>query len=140
IVSLPLVVVDNVVKRYGEDTVLDHVNLSVFTGQVTVVIGPSGSGKSTLLRCIARLEEIQSGRILVNGQVASCGTEYAPALSDSAAVKDLSHEIGMVFQSYNLFPHLTVIENMTRAPRRVRGMDASDAEELGMDLLKRVGL
>ena len=138
--SQPLVVVDNVVKRYGVDTVLDHVNLSVFTGQVTVVIGPSGSGKSTLLRCVARLEEIQSGRILVNGQVASCGTEDAPALNGSAVAKDLSHQVGMVFQSYNLFPHLTVIENITLAPRRVRGMAAADAEAIGMDLLKRVGL
>ncbi|MGE8943900.1 amino acid ABC transporter ATP-binding protein [Leptospira interrogans] len=136
----PLVVVDDVVKRYGADTVLDRVNLTVSSGQVTVVIGPSGSGKSTLLRCVARLEEIQAGRILIDGQVASRGTEDTSALNETAVVKDISDQVGMVFQSYNLFPHLTVIENITLAPRRVRGMAASDADALGMELLMRVGL
>lgn len=138
--SQPLVVVDDVVKRYGSDTVLDRVSLTVSSGQVTVVIGPSGSGKSTLLRCVARLEEIQAGRILIDGQVASRGTEKTSAPNETAVVKDISDQVGMVFQSYNLFPHLTVIENITLAPRRVRGMATSDADALGMDLLKRVGL
>jgi ABC-type polar amino acid transport system ATPase subunit len=135
-----LVVVDNVVKRYGNDTVLDGVSLSVATGQATVIIGPSGSGKSTLLRCIARLEPIQRGRILVDGVLASAGTETPPKDGNQAPRRDLNHEVGMVFQSYNLFPHLKVIDNITLAPRRVRGMSRADAEALGMSLLKRVGL
>jgi ABC-type polar amino acid transport system ATPase subunit len=135
----PLVVVDNVVKRYGADTVLDGVSLSVPTGHATVIIGPSGSGKSTLLRCIARLEPIQRGRILIDGALASAGTETRND-GDDVSRRDLSHEVGMVFQSYNLFPHLKVIDNITLAPRRVRGMSRSDADALGMSLLKRVGL
>jgi glutamate transport system ATP-binding protein len=136
----PLVVVDNVVKRYGDDTVLDGVSLSVATGHATVVIGPSGSGKSTLLRCIARLEPIQRGRILIDGTLASVGTETPRKSVGEASPRDLNNEVGMVFQSYNLFPHLKVIDNITLAPRRVRGMSRADAEALGMSLLKRVGL
>ena len=136
----PLVVVDGVVKRYGADTVLDGVSLSVPTGHATVVIGPSGSGKSTLLRCVARLEAIQRGRILIDGALASTGTETQGRNGDEAPLRDLSHDVGMVFQSYNLFPHLKVIDNITLAPRRVRGMSKADAEALGVGLLKRVGL
>jgi ABC-type polar amino acid transport system ATPase subunit len=136
----PLVVVDNVVKRYGDDTVLDGASLSVATGHATVVIGPSGSGKSTLLRCIARLEPIQRGRILIDGTLASVGTETPRKSVGEASPRDLNNEVGMVFQSYNLFPHLKVIDNITLAPRRVRGMSGADAEALGMSLLKRVGL
>jgi ABC-type polar amino acid transport system ATPase subunit len=136
----PLVVVDNVVKRYGNDTVLDSVSLSLPTGQATVVIGPSGSGKSTLLRCIARLEPIQRGRILIDGVLASAGTETSRKGGDEVSSRVLSHEVGMVFQSFNLFPHLNVIDNITLAPRRVRGMSRADGEALGMSLLKRVGL
>jgi ABC-type polar amino acid transport system ATPase subunit len=136
----PLVVVDNVVKRFGADTVLANVNLSVPTGHATVVIGPSGSGKSTLLRCVARLEKIQRGRILIDGHLASVGSEEPQSNAGKAAAEDLSHQVGMVFQSFNLFPHLTVIENITLAPRRVRGIARSDADDLAMGLLKRVGL
>lgn len=136
----PLVVVDTVVKRYGAETVLDNVSLSVPAGHATVVIGPSGSGKSTLLRCVAHLESIQRGRILIDGAVTSVGEEGRDAAGDGARIRELRHEIGMVFQSFNLFPHLTVIENITLAPRRVRGIGAKDAEALAMELLKRVGL
>jgi ABC-type polar amino acid transport system ATPase subunit len=136
----PLVIVDSVVKRYGADTVLDGVSLSVPTGHATVVIGPSGSGKSTLLRCVARLEAIQRGRILIDGTLASTGTETHSKNGGEVPLRDLSHEVGMVFQSYNLFPHLKVIDNITLAPRRVRGMRKADAEALGISLLKRVGL
>ena len=135
----PLVVAADVVKRYGHDTVLDNVSLSVEAGQVMVVIGPSGSGKSTLLRCIARLEPIQRGRILLDGALSSAGVED----HERAAIAKLprqAHDIGMVFQSFNLFPHLTVIENVTLAPRRVRGMQKEDAEALARELLSRVGL
>ncbi|MGH7318178.1 MAG: amino acid ABC transporter ATP-binding protein [Candidatus Rokuibacteriota bacterium] len=139
-VGEPLVVVDGVVKRYGADTVLDRVTLSVGTGQVMVVIGPSGSGKSTLLRCIARLEAIQRGRILLDGALASKGSEEAGTGPEAAALRELRHDVGMVFQSFNLFPHLTVLENITLAPRRVRGLTPVEAEDQAMELLQRVGL
>ena len=136
--SAPLLVVDGVVKRYGAETVLDRASLEVAAGQVMVVIGPSGSGKSTLLRCVALLEPIQRGRILFDGGVAARGVEESdgPA-ADPAALR---HDVGMVFQSFNLFPHLTVMENVTLAPRRVRGMAPEEAEALGVELLRRVGL
>jgi ABC-type polar amino acid transport system ATPase subunit len=105
-----------------------------------VVIGPSGSGKSTLLRCIARLEAIQRGRILIDGVLASRGTEEDGPAADPAALRDLRHDVGMVFQSFNLFPHLTVLENVTLAPRRVRGLPVAEADAQAMDLLQRVGL
>ena len=137
----PLVIVDNVVKRYGAETVLDRINLSVAAGQVMVVIGPSGSGKSTLLRCIARLEPIQLGRIVIEGKLVSKGTEETGGPNpDAAALRALRHEIGMVFQSYNLFPHLTIAQNITLAPRRVLGMKPKEAEALVTELLHRVGL
>ncbi|MSP89514.1 MAG: amino acid ABC transporter ATP-binding protein [Alphaproteobacteria bacterium] len=138
--SQPLVVIDRMVKRYGAETVLDGISLSVSAGQVMVVIGPSGSGKSTLLRCLARLEPIQQGRILIEGVAVSTGTEESSPAPDAAALARLRHEIGMVFQSFNLFPHLTVLENVTLAPRRVRGMAPVEAEALAIELLRRVGL
>ncbi|MCK6451126.1 MAG: amino acid ABC transporter ATP-binding protein [Alphaproteobacteria bacterium] len=134
-----LVVIDRVVKRYGGETVLDGVSLDVDAGQVMVVIGPSGSGKSTLLRCLARLEAIQKGRILIDGALVAKGADEPGPAPDAAAAR-LSHDVGMVFQSFNLFPHLTVLENVTLAPRRVRGMAAAEAEALAMELLGRVGL
>jgi ABC-type polar amino acid transport system ATPase subunit len=139
-VGEPLVLVEGVVKRYGADTVLDRVSLSVGTGQVMVVIGPSGSGKSTLLRCIARLEPIQRGRILLDGTLASAGTEEPGPGPEGAALRGLRHDVGMVFQSFNLFPHLTVLENITLAPRRVRRLAPAEADAQAMELLQRVDL
>lgn len=133
----PLVVAENVVKRFGHDTVLDKVSLAVESGQVMVVIGPSGSGKSTLLRCVARLEQIQLGRILIDGAVSSAGSEERGRI---ARLPRQTHDVGMVFQSFNLFPHLTVLQNVTLAPRRVRGMAENDANALAAELLARVGL
>ncbi|MBI3711049.1 MAG: amino acid ABC transporter ATP-binding protein, partial [Proteobacteria bacterium] len=104
-----------------------------------VVIGPSGSGKSTLLRCLARLEPIQKGRILIDGALAALGTDE-PHSDTIAPRRAAQHDIGMVFQSLNLFPHLTVTENITLAPRRVRGMSPADCEALAVELLRRVGL
>jgi ABC-type polar amino acid transport system ATPase subunit len=136
-VAEPLVVVDGVVKRYGPDTVLDRVSLTVAAGQVMVVIGPSGSGKSTLMRCIARLEPIQGGRILIGGVLAHQGADDAGPGPDAAALSGLRHDVGMVFQSFNLFPHLTVLENITLAPRRVRGLAPAEAAAQAMELLQR---
>jgi ABC-type polar amino acid transport system ATPase subunit len=135
----PLIAVRGVVKRFGADTVLDHVSLDVAAGQVMVVIGPSGSGKSTLLRCLARLEPIQRGTIHIDGSLAARGTEEALAPA-SDVMTGSSHDVGMVFQSYNLFPHLSVVDNITLAPRRVLGMRRDEAEMQAVDLLNRVGL
>lgn len=137
----PLVVLDKVVKRFGAETVLDRVDLTVEPGQVLVIIGPSGSGKSTLLRCIARLEAIQRGWIVIDSKLISKGTEETEGPSpDPAVLRALRHDVGMVFQSFNLFPHLTILQNITLAPRRVLGMKQDEAEQLAGDLLRRVGL
>ncbi|WP_142859141.1 amino acid ABC transporter ATP-binding protein [Salinigranum halophilum] len=122
---------DSVDKYFGETHVLKDVSLDIDEGDVTVVIGPSGSGKSTLLRCANRLEEIQGGEIRLEGQSIS-----AP----DADIDRLRQRIGMVFQSFNLFPHKTALENVTLAPRKVRGVDKTTARERADRLLDRVGL
>ena len=105
-----------------------------------VVIGPSGSGKSTLLRCLAALEPIQKGNIRIDGMLAAKGEDEPGVSPDRASLRHLREKVGMVFQQFNLFPHLTVMENITLAPRRVRGMAQGEAEKLAVDLLRRVGL
>ena len=128
---MPLVEILDVVKRFGTHTVLDRVSLAVEPGQIIAVIGRSGSGKSTLLRCINGLEPIQGGRITVGGTV----------VNDPATdLKKLRQRVGIVFQSYNLFPHLTVEKNVTLAPRVVKGMEAGAARTLAEAALARVGL
>ena len=136
----PLIVVERLVKRYGASTVLDDIDLQVTAGQVLVVIGPSGSGKSTLLRCLAALEPIQKGNIRIDGMLAAKGEDEPGNGPDRASLRALREKVGMVFQQFNLFPHLTVMENITLAPRRVRGMAQGEAEKLAVDLLRRVGL
>jgi general L-amino acid transport system ATP-binding protein len=116
-------------KWFGALHVLRDVNLSVAPGERVVVCGPSGSGKSTMIRCINRLEMHQEGRIAVEGIELS---------DDVRALDAIRREVGMVFQSFNLFPHLTVLENCTLAPIWVRRMPKKDAEELAMELLERV--
>lgn len=116
-------------KWFGDFQALSEINLSISVGERLVICGPSGSGKSTLIRCINRLEEHQSGRIIVDG------TELT---SDLKRVDEVRQEVGMVFQSFNLFPHLTVLENCTLAPIWVRKMAKNEADELGMRFLKRV--
>ena len=116
-------------KWFGSFHVLRDINLTVLQGEKIVVCGPSGSGKSTLIRCINRLEEHQEGRIIVNG------TELTHDLKNIDAVR---REVGMVFQSFNLFPHLTVLENCTLALTWVRKMPKAAAETLAMEYLKRV--
>jgi general L-amino acid transport system ATP-binding protein len=116
-------------KWYGEFHVLAEINLKVARGERIVICGPSGSGKSTLLRCINRLEEFQRGEIIVDGMVLT---------KDVRRVDAIRREVGMVFQHFNLFPHLTVLENCTLAPIQVRGMPRKLAEERAMLLLERV--
>jgi polar amino acid transport system ATP-binding protein len=126
-----LVELDNVVKRFGANTVLDRVSLSVEAGEIIAVIGRSGSGKSTMLRCINGLEPIQEGRIVFDGE-----TVNDPATN----LRKLRQRVGIVFQSYNLFPHLSVERNITLAPRVVKGIEREAARELAAGALARVGL
>jgi general L-amino acid transport system ATP-binding protein len=124
-----MIEIDGVDKYFGDFQALKNINLRVGTQEVVVVIGPSGSGKSTLIRCINRLEEHDVGRIVVDG------TELS---NDIRNIQEIRRETGMVFQSFNLFPHLTVLDNITLAPRKVRRMPKAKAEALGMELLEMV--
>lgn len=126
-----LVVVDQVVKRFGAFTALDRVDLTIGRGEVVVVIGPSGSGKSTLCRCINRLETIDSGTITIDGR---------PLPAEGRPLAQLRADVGMVFQSFNLFGHKTVLENVTLGPIKVRGQSKDAARQRGMALLDRVGV
>ena len=125
----PAILLDKVNKWFGALHVLRDVSLSVAQGERVVVAGPSGSGKSTMIRCINRLEEHQQGRIVVDG------TELT---GDLRALDVVRREVGMVFQSFNLFPHLTILENCTLAPIHVRKMKRAEAEALAMEFLTRV--
>jgi general L-amino acid transport system ATP-binding protein len=127
--ATPAIVLDRVNKWYGAMHVLRDVSLTVAKGERVVVCGPSGSGKSTTIRCINRLEEHQQGRIVVDG------TELT---GDTRALDTIRREVGMVFQAFNLFPHLTILENLTLAPIQVRKMPKAEAEELAMSYLRRV--
>src|SRR3954468_17768697 len=125
----PAILLDKVNKWFGALHVLRDVSLNVALGERLVVCGPSGSGKSTMIRCINRLETHQEGRIVVNG---------IELTDDVKALDDIRREVGMVFQSFNLFPHLTILENCTLAPIWVRRMPKKQAEELAMEYLTRV--
>ena len=127
----PVLSVRGLVKSYGERRVLDGVDLDVAEHQVVVLIGASGSGKSTLLRCVDLLEDIDDGQIFLDGR----------DISDPRVdVDDARRAMGMVFQSFNLFPHMSVLRNITLAPRVVHGRDRREADERGRELLARVGL
>jgi glutamate transport system ATP-binding protein len=127
----PLIVLDHVDKWYGELHVLQDINLTVGKGEVVVVIGPSGSGKSTLCRAINRLETIDKGSISLDGQALP---------QEGKALAALRAEVGMVFQSFNLFAHKTILENVTLGPIKVRGQGKAEAEKHARELLDRVGV
>jgi general L-amino acid transport system ATP-binding protein len=127
--ATPAIALEHVDKFFGTFQALQDVSLEVAEQEVVVVIGPSGSGKSTLIRCINRLEEHDGGRIVVHG------TELTTDLRDIQAIR---RETGMVFQQFNLFPHLSVLDNITLAPRRVRRVPKAEAERQAMELLERV--
>jgi polar amino acid transport system ATP-binding protein len=127
----PMVQLEGVRKSFGDNLVLDGIDLSVALGEVLVVIGPSGSGKSTLLRCVNLLEPIQEGRIYLEG------VEITRKGADVSAVRQ---QVGIVFQQFNLFPHLTAIDNVTLAARRVLKMRRAEAEKRGRELMAMVGL
>ncbi|WP_406052895.1 amino acid ABC transporter ATP-binding protein [Kribbella sp. NBC_00889] len=126
-----LVALTEVNKHFGDLHVLKDINLSIAKGEVVVVIGPSGSGKSTLCRAINRLEPIDSGTITLDGQ---------PLPSEGKALARLRADVGMVFQSFNLFAHKTILQNVTLGPSKVRGQSKSGAEEKARGLLDRVGV
>jgi ABC-type polar amino acid transport system ATPase subunit len=127
----PMVELEGVRKSFGDNLVLDGIDLSAATGEVLVIIGPSGSGKSTLLRCVNLLEPIQEGRIFLEGEeITGKGTD----------VSGVRERIGIVFQQFNLFPHLTAIDNLTLAARRIKKMRRRDAEARANELLAVVGL
>jgi len=120
----------NLKKRYGELEVLKDISINVTEGEVLCIIGPSGSGKSTFLRCLNGLEEIQAGSITILGQ----------ELVNNKNINKLREEIGMVFQSFNLFPHLSVLENMLLAPLELKKMSREEATKMAVNLLDKVGL
>lgn len=125
----PMVALKDVNKWYGEFHVLRNINLQVGKGEKIVICGPSGSGKSTMIRCINRLEEHQSGDILVKGTALT---------SDLKNIETVRREVGMVFQHFNLFPHLSVLENCCLAPIWVKQLPRKEAEEIAMNFLRRV--
>jgi glutamate transport system ATP-binding protein len=129
--SEPLVVIDRVNKHFGELHVLKDISTTVRRGEVVVVIGPSGSGKSTLCRAVNRLETIDSGTISIDGALLP---------SEGAALAQLRSDVGMVFQSFNLFAHKTVLQNVTLGPIKVRKLSRAEAEKQAMALLDRVGV
>jgi glutamate transport system ATP-binding protein len=129
--DVPMIAIRDVNKHFGTLHVLKDINLEVARGQVVVVLGPSGSGKSTLCRTINRLETIDSGSIAIDG-------EQLP--EEGRKLAQLRSDVGMVFQSFNLFAHKTILENVTLAPMKVRGMSKDKARERSMALLERVGI
>lgn len=135
--SKPMVEVRDVHKAYGALEVLKGINLSVERGQIIAIIGPSGSGKSTLLRSINHLETVNSGQILLDG------VQVNQSLSGRAFERHINavrQQMGMVFQHFNLFPHLNVMENITLGPIKLKGKSKQEAQELAISLLKKVGL
>nr|WP_281248672.1 amino acid ABC transporter ATP-binding protein [Corynebacterium sphenisci] len=137
----PMVEAKKVRKSFGRLEVLRGIDLTVPTGSVTCLVGPSGSGKSTLLRCVNHLEKITAGRLYVDGEL--IGYRERDGVLHEISERDAARQradIGMVFQSFNLFPHRTVLGNVIEAPVHVKGMDPGDASELGMELLHQVGL
>lgn len=126
-----MIKIDNITKSFGQLNVLKGISTNIGKGEVVAVIGPSGSGKSTLLRCINLMETPTSGTIAINGQEIT-----AP----KADVMGIRQQIGMVFQHFHLFPHMTVLKNLTYAPMKVKGMSAPEAEQKARELLARVGL
>jgi ABC-type polar amino acid transport system ATPase subunit len=129
--ATPLVQLTDVRKSFGDHLVLDSIDLSIGAGEAIVIAGPSGSGKSTMLRCINGLESVDSGSVVVDG------TQIDP---QSKEIQKIRANIGMVFQQFNLFPHMSVLENITLAPVKVKGMDPKAAEKRARELLNVVGI
>ena len=136
-----LVQVTGLRKSFGDNEVLKGVDFEVERGEVVAIIGPSGSGKTTMLRCINLLEQPSGGRIVVDGRVVCEEAEDGSMrFAEKAAVREIREEVGMVFQRFNLFPHMTALDNITEAPKSVRGMSKEDANARALELLDSVGL
>ena len=125
------ILVQHLVKKYGDNTVLNDINVSINEGDVVCVIGPSGSGKSTFLRCLNQLEEASSGDIIIDG---------ANLTDKNTDINQVRQHIGMVFQHFNLFPHLSILENIVLAPTDLGRLSKDEAEKKALELLERVGL
>lgn len=136
-----MIKLEHVHKSFGPLEVLKDINLEVDAGEVLCVIGPSGSGKSTMLRCLNHLERISSGRLLIDDEVVDeCLPGQKPLKVPPKKVSALCAELGMVFQRFNLFPHMTVLENIMEAPRLVKNAPKDETEQLALQLLEKVGL
>ena len=129
--EMPKVLVRGLKKQYGDNVVLKSIDLTINQGEVVCVIGPSGSGKSTMLRCLNRMEEINGGKVFVDG------VDITDPKED---INKIRQNIGMVFQHFNLFPHLSVLDNITLAPMELKGLSKVEAESLALYLLESVGL
>ena len=126
-----MIKIENLYKRFGKLEVLNGIDINVEKGEIIAIIGPSGSGKSTFLRCINRLEEPSEGKIFIDGE---------NILSKETNINKIREKVGMVFQRFNLFPHMTVLKNITLAPMKVRNISREEAEKTAQELLERVGL
>jgi len=140
----PIVRMVGVTKRFGDEIVLDHLDLDVARGEKVAIIGSSGSGKSTILRITIALEGIDEGRVEIDGEslfsMSKNGSEGAEVPADEAHLRTLRERVGIVFQHFNLFPHMTALRNITEAPVRVLGLSREEAEVRARELLERVGL
>ena len=136
-----MIEVTDIVKRYGQNTVLNHATFEIKEGQLTTILGPSGCGKTTMLRCMNRLEKFDRGRLNIGG-VEVVGTEdkkLSPA-EEKELTRRLRERVGIVFQNFNLFPHLTALGNCAESPMTVKGMQRAEAEEVARHYLHKVGL
>lgn len=127
----PLIEIKNLTKSFGAVTALKNISTNIYPGEVVFIVGPSGSGKSTFLRCMNRLEEATEGQVIFEG---------TNILDKKTNIDQHRQKMGMVFQHFNLFPHLTIRDNITLAPRKLKGVSAQDANKKAMELLERVGL
>lgn len=139
-VNKPLIIVKNLYKSFEDETVLKDINFSIREGDLASIIGPSGCGKSTFLRCLNCLELIDSGSITVDRVTLTRSPGQKPDKNMLDTVHEIRSEVGMVFQSYNLFPHKNLIDNIMLAPMVVKGMKKADAHDLALKLLDKVGL
>jgi len=136
-----MITLEHVYKSFGKLEVLNDINLSVTKGEVLCVIGPSGSGKSTMLRCLNHLERISEGRLWIDGELVDEKVKGSESMKISAQkVAQLCSKLGMVFQRFNLFPHMTALENVMISPTLVKKISKAEARESGMEMLKKVGL
>jgi len=135
-----MIEVSNVVKRYGATTVLNQASFSIAEAQLTTILGPSGCGKSTMLRCLNRLERFDAGTIRIDDVEVTGGDGARSRADEDALVQQVRERVGIVFQSFNLFPHLTTLGNVIEAPMTVKGLSRKAAEDVGRHYLSRVGL